>query len=512
MRRAWVKVSGGVALFLLWSWVSGCATLSPGPRRENFAPLFIYSEDEERGGKETDVLGPFFTYRKDQEEKHVAFRPLFYSKSEPEGYRLDYIYPMGKYERTKTREESYLRLIYSTDRDLTPEATQKKERGFLLAFWGETEKGEPYGGFFPIYGNLKNRFGRDELNFILWPFYSDSREGESKTYTLLWPFFSRSEGGGRDGFKFWPLAGYDRKENDYDKTFFLWPIFHFEKRHLYTDDPTEINMVLPFYASTTSSKRVTRSVIWPFFNYTYDEADHYTQWDFPWPILQWAKGDEKSIFRIFPIYGRKHWETFERGYILWPIYWYVDEEDDQYQKVLNRYLLLSKDETKVWKKEGEEERRLRVWPLFYYRQEREGAEYLYWPCVIPVDYEGYERNWVPLLSLYEYRRGPQGESESKFLWGFYVHRKNADRQLFEVSFLLTYYLARDLSYFSLLKGLLEYRADGGKRALRVLYSPWPIKWESSPAPQQAFTNPDELTIYRTQERQEEKEFLINERR
>ena len=155
---------------------------------------------------------------------------------------------------------------------------------------------------------------------------------------------------------------------------------------------------------------------------------------------------------------------------------------------------------------------MRVWPLFYYRQEKEGAEYLYWPCVIPVDYEGYERNWVPLLSLYEYRRGPQGESESKVLWGFYVHKKNADRELFEVSFLLTYYGAEDLSYFSLLKGLLEYRADGGKRALRVFYSPWPIKWESSPAPQEAIADRDELTIHRTQESGERKEFLIDERR
>jgi hypothetical protein len=473
--------------------------LSPGPRRENFAPLFIYSEDEQREGKKLDMLGPFFTYRKDQEEKDVAFRPLFYSKSEPERYRLDYIYPMGKYERTKTRVESYFRLIYSTDRDLTQEPTEKKERGFLLVFWGETDKGESYGGFFPLYGNLKNRFGRDELNFLLWPIYSDSREGESKIYTFLWPFFSRYEGKGRDGFKFWPLAGYDRKENDYDRTFFLWPIFHFEKRYLYTDDPTEINMVLPFYASTASSKRVSRSVIWPFFNYTYDEDDHYTQWDLPWPFIQWAKGDEKSIFRIFPFYGRKNWEGFARGYILWPIYWYFSEEDDQYKKVINRYLLLSKDEARVWKKEGKEERRLRVWPLFYYRQEKEGSEYLYWPCLIPVDYEGYERNWVPVLSLYEYRRSPQGARESKFLWGFYVHRKNATRELFEVSFLLTYYLEEDLSYFSLLKGLLEYRADGTQRTLRVLYSPWPIRWESSSPLQEAIAERKELVVNRIQE-------------
>ena len=40
------------------------------------------------------------------------------------------------------------------------------------------------------------------MNFFLWPLYSDSREGDSKTYTFLWPIFSYySEGTGREGFK-----------------------------------------------------------------------------------------------------------------------------------------------------------------------------------------------------------------------------------------------------------------------------------------------------------------------
>jgi hypothetical protein len=482
---------GGVALLLLWSWVSGCATLYPGPRRENFAPLFIYSEDEKREGTALDVLGPFFTYRKDRQEEDLAFRPLFYSKTEPTQYRLDYLYPMGGYERTKTRLHSYFHFIYRTDRDLTREPTEKKERSFLLAFWGDTDKGEPYGGFFPLYGNLKDRFGRDEMNFFLWPVYSDSREGQDMTYTLLWPFFTYSEGSKRQGFKFWPLGGYDRKKNDYEKAFLLWPIFHHEKRYLYTDDPTEINMVWPLYVSSASSKRVSRSVIWPFFNYTYDEDAHYTQWDFPWPILQWAKGDERSIFRVFPIYGRKYWQGVERGYILFPFYWYIHEGDDRYEKRLDRYLLFSKNETTVWKKDGQGERRLRVWPFFYYREEREGNVFLYWPCIIPVDFEGYERNWAPLLSLYEYRRDPQGGSESKFLWGIYVHRQNAARELYEVSFFLTYYTAQDLAYFSLLKGLLEYRSDGPKHALRLFYSPWPIEWESPSAGAEAIKPKEE---------------------
>lgn len=473
-----MKVFGSMILFLLWSWISGCATLSPGPRRENFEPLFLYSEDEPKEGVASDVLGPFFTYRQDKEGKDLAWRPFFYWKREEGRYTLlEYLYPLGKYKRTEKEVESYFMPFFSTRKDLTQE--QKKERGFLLAFWGETEKGEPYGGFFPLYGKLKKRFGKDEMNFILWPVYSDSREGDNRTYSFLWPFFSRTEGGGKDGFKMWPIYGYERKEKDYEKIFFLWPIFHFERRHLYTDDPTEMAMVFPLYVSSASSKRVSRSVLWPFFNYTYDEEDHYTQWDFPWPFLQWAKGDDKSIFRIFPLYGHKRWEDRESGYILWPLYWYNREEEKGYQMIRHRFLLLSKDQTEVWKDEGKRARILRIWPLFYYGQRKEGSVHFHFPALIPIDDEGFERNWGPLFRLYEYRRNPEGDFESKFLWGLYLHRKSASRELYELSFFLTYYTAEDLFYFSLLKGLLEYRAEGDKRALRLFYSPWPIEWERS---------------------------------
>ncbi len=483
---------------MLSSWVSGCATMYPGPRRENFAPLFLYSEDAEREGKALDVLGPFFTYRKDGKEKDVAFRPFFYwEKEEGQSSRLEYLYPLGDYKRTNTEVESSFTLFYSTRRDLTKETPEKKERTFLLAIWGETEKGERYGGFFPIYGNLKNRFGREEINFFLWPVYSRSREGENRTYSFLWPIFSYSEGGGRESFKVWPLAGYDRKENDYEKTFFLWPFFDFEKRALYTDSPTQVTMIMPLYVSMSSTKQVYRSVLWPFFTYNYDEETRYTQWDLPWPFYQRGQGEGRSFFHLFPFYRRKQSEGLDAGYIFLPFYMFDHEYTDKYDKRVNRYLLLSKDHTEIWKEESKKERRVRIWPLFYYRQKKDGSAYAFWPVIIPVDFEGFERNWVPLLSLYEYRRTPLGVSESRFLWGFYLNQKSPAHNLYELSFLFTRYAAKDLSYFCLLRGLLEYRSEGPTNRLRLLYSPWPIRWESSPDLREAVSARDGIQVEST---------------
>ncbi len=420
--------------------------------------------------------GPFFIYRRDQRGSEVGFRPFFYWRSAEDKYsQLEYLYPLGKYKKTPQEVESYLMPFYLTRQDLT--RGEKRERNFFLAFWGETESGEPYGGFFPLGGSLKNRFGKEEMNFVLWPLYSDSREGENKTYTFLWPIFTRTSGGGREGFKIWPIMGYENKEQEYVKSFFLWPFFHFEKRYLYTNDPVEISMFFPFYIEQASSRRATYTILWPFFNYTYDEDENYRQIDFPWPFLQWAKGDDKSILRIFPLYGHKHWEERESGYILWPLYWYDRQEEADYRMWRHRYLLFSKNQMEIWSKEGKKAQTLRLWPFFYYGLRKEGAVHFYFPALLPIDDEGFERNWGPLLRLYEYYRSPQGDWESRFLWGIYLHRQSAQRELYELSFLFTLYRAENLFYFSILRGLVEYRATGRERALRLFYSPWPVEWE-----------------------------------
>jgi len=485
------KFAFGFAFLLILVWISGCASLNPGPRRENFAPFFIYSEDEENKGSRTDVLGPFFTFSGSQAGEDRAFRPfLYWQKREGAYSALEFLYPLGKYLRTDQKIETYFIPFISTYEDLTQKDRQPKDRTFLLAIWGKTDKGKSYGGLFPLYGKLEKRFTKDEITFVMWPIYSDSRLGENHTYNLFWPFFSYSEGGGRDMLKIWPLYGQDRKENSYEKYYFLWPIFHFENRYLYTDDPTRVSMVFPLSVNIYSSQRAHHSLLWPLFKYEHSRRDNYTEWDLPWPFFRYGKGDEKSVLQIFPLYGRKENLSRESGFFLWPILWYYhDKEGGEVQKKTDHFLILSKEETQKWPKEGREAYTLRIWPFFHYSRRKEGNEYFYSPALIPVDEDGYERNWAPFLTLYEYRQNAQGASEAKFLWGFYTHRQSSLRELYEVSFLLTYYKAEEVSYFGLLKGLLEYRVGREQCALRLLYSPWPIQWDCSREGKEAVAEP-----------------------
>jgi hypothetical protein len=60
-----------------------------------------------------------------------------------------------------------------------------------------------------------------------------------------------------------------------------------------------------------------------------------------------------------------------------------------------------------------------------------------------------------------------------------------------LSFLFTLYNSEDVFYFCFLKGLVEYRARGTERALRLAYSPWPIEWGIPRASEEAVAVPRE---------------------
>ena len=98
---------------------------------------------------------------------------------------------------------------------------------------------------------------------------------------------------------------------------------------------------------------------------------------------------------------------------------YHDEDDRVSERSSTVICSFPRIETQIWKNEGKEERRLRVWPFFYYRQEKEGGEYSYTGrCIIPWTLKGSNETGSPLLSLYEYRRNPGGPANPSFSGDF----------------------------------------------------------------------------------------------
>ena len=68
-----------------------------------------------------------------------------------------------------------------------------------------------YTALVPIYGDLKNRLFRDEIQFVLFPLYSETRKKDVVTDNYLYPIFDVRRGDHLTGWQFWPVAGVEHK-------------------------------------------------------------------------------------------------------------------------------------------------------------------------------------------------------------------------------------------------------------------------------------------------------------
>ncbi len=471
---------------LLLLMASGCAHLSPDAGPENVSPFFHIQTDTENQSRRLDAAGPFYSQSETPEEREWTFRPFFSYREnlKEQTEELEYLYPLGRVRKTPEGKLSRFIPFYSS---FKPSLEQKEEDqrenvDLFLIFWGKGKTGASYGGFFPFGGEFRDRFARDEIQFFLWPLYTRIREGETQTVNILWPIFSITSGGERSGFRVWPLYGQEKQEGigAYQKTFFLWPIGLYQQRDLDTDYPKTYFYLFPFYLSEQSPNEHKTIFLWPFFNFYSEDRFNYYQVDFPWPIIQFARGENTEAFKFWPLFTYRKVGQREKMSFFWPIFIQEKEENEDRDEVLNRFLYISKFHQIYFKKENRWEKLTKFWPFFHYAEDGRGMEHFYFPDLMPADWEGLERNYGMLFRIYEYYQDGKGKEVSKFLWGLYYHQKQKDLNRIEVSFLFTYLKEKQTFQLSFLKGLLGYRRDGPKREMKIFYMP--ISWEEKEEP------------------------------
>ena len=186
-------------LFSLLFFPAGCAHLSPDVGPENVAPFFHIQTDTENQSRRLDAAGPFYSQSESPEEREWTFRPFFSYREnlKEETEELEYLYPLGRVRKTPEGKLSRFIPFYSSFKPSLEKRKRTKERmwTFSLFFGERVRTGAPYGGFFPFGGVFRDRFDRDEIQFVLWPLYSRILEDETETDHFLWPIFSLTSGG-----------------------------------------------------------------------------------------------------------------------------------------------------------------------------------------------------------------------------------------------------------------------------------------------------------------------------
>ncbi len=471
------NLTGGV-VFLLALGLVFPASASARLEKENFWPFWDRRTEPISGARETGILGPLFHYAEKEQTKQYGVRPLFFIKKDARAdtTEVDILYPLATYRREGKEKRLQILQLFSIKSE-APTIGPREEGVTLFPFIfykkSEEEK-KGYFALFPFYGTLRDKFGRDEIRFYLFPLYSTARRKDVISRNYFWPFVSVSRGEKQRSFRVWPFYGFSEKQGSYSKRFILWPFIMWQRTGLDSENPKELFTVLPFYARMVSKEREYTSILWPFFSHVVDRKREYSQWNLPFPIFSYASGIGRQTFRLWPLFGRDQRPGRYSFFLLWPVYIYTESEDREVSSIRHRFLfVLYSDLKQERRRDGLSRRRLDMWPLFTYRREEDGSRSFQLLSILaPLlpGLKGIERNLSPLWALYRYRQDAEGNVTHSLLWHLIYRERGAGYSRWEIlGPLLTLETKEKESSFSILKGLFGFGRKEGRSYLRLFY-------------------------------------------
>jgi len=445
-------------------------------------PLIDYRENPREKTTRLSLLGPILSFEQNGDDHTFAFRPLYYKQSNEKEERSasTYLYPLASSENTpEVSRTEFLHLLQKdTFRKDEPVAAENKSMFFPFYISGESAKYGPYTSVFPIYGDIYERFGKDEYHYVLFPIYGRTVKKGTTNYNVLWPFFSVTKGENESGYRFWPLYGTSAKEGVYSRTFALWPIYLNEKKGLDTDNPSTRFNIFPLYCSFESAQAESVTWLWPFFGHSEDRKAKEEEWDFLWPLWLTVRGEKRTITKFLPFYSSEQSPDSSKNWYLWPLYRSDSFQSEFYRQERQRLLFfLYTDRQESWAVDDRSRRRTALWPLFLYTRDAEDSMKLTLPALVEpiLDKEGIEKSWAPLWRIYSHQWSSRGESSLSIFWNLYWHEKSPDRLDWELFPFVSYGSAPLTTELNILKGLVKYRSNSDNSNLSLFWLPLDIK-------------------------------------
>ncbi len=439
-------------------------------------PLFDYRTSPATGYSNLSILGPLFKREHSGASTTTAVRPLFFSVSTPESEDNDILYPIASTSRSGNDSEAQILKIFQ--RHVSREGTDEEKRdAMLFPFYisGQSEKYGHYTSIFPFYGDIYERFWRDEYHFTLFPLYGRTVNKGSTSTNYLYPLFNTVSGNNESGFQFWPIYGQAAKAGVYEKHFALWPFYISEDLGQDTNNPTKNISLLPLYYSSESPQRSATYAPWPFCGVVRDGTGNVVERDFFWPFWMTANGKDSSTERYLPFYAESRVKDNSSRWVMWPVYRKQTIDSPQFrQDKINLFYFLFSRADESWPQAGKDRARSTFWPFYAWNRDEYGTRTLSMPALVePVTWsDGVEHNWAPLWRIFIAKWNDKGDGAVSLLWNLYWQERRGDEIAWELSPLVSYRSGRKDKEFRLLKGLFGYSGGSGKTALSILWIPF----------------------------------------
>ena len=441
-----------------------------------FWPLFDYRSSPASGYSNLSILGPLFKREHSGDVTKTALRPLFFNQSDRESDDSDILYPLASSTSSGGNSETQILKLYQKRVSRAGTADEKRD-AMLFPFYisGQSDKYGPYRSFFPLQGDIYQRFWRDEYHYTLFPIYGRTVKNGTTSTNWLYPFFNTVSGENESGFQFWPLYGQAAKQGVYSKRFVLWPFYIRESLGLDSDNPTENLNLIPFYASSTSPQRSSTHAPWPFCGVVRDGQGQIIERDIFWPFWTTAQGKDYSIQRFVPFYAQSRIKDSTSDWIMWPIYRHetINSAVFTQDKTSLFYFLFNHSE-EAWPETGKDRARSAFWPLYAWKRDEAGLRSLSMPALAEslIWTDGLERNWAPLWRLLIARWDDKGNNAVSLLWNLYWQERRGTELAWELSPLISYRSTAGGTEFKLLKGLFGYGGGNKGSSLSLFWIPF----------------------------------------
>lgn len=432
----------------------------------SLAPLLSISENPVGDSREIRALGPivaFDSYREKGGKETQAFHPLFFHLSTADRSETQ-SFPLFYRERIRDDRRQWFFPLFFEHK--FGEKNGGYTEGFVVLFLiygGHHRREGNYFVFLPLGGNTKGLMGKDEMRFVLFPLYFDTRLGENRAYHILFPFIGFSHGGGKQSFQFWPLYGYSKVEGKYASRFFLWPLFTYS-----ADETSKGVSSLPLFGYRTGKDDTRVDVAWPFFGYRRHKETR--EWRFPYPLFVAEKSPDTTKLYLFPLFGwrRDKRSNAKRMFVLYPLFRYsgIGHEDGEEQElslalVYNRYSRTYAD--------GSESDYLIAWPLMSRTEGRDGeTSFRALEVIWFRDPTGWQRNFSPLFYLAEDDRNATA-SRTRLLWGMFSQTSAPRKKSLDFGLLFNYASAEGAEDVRLLGGLFGWGKSEGRGYVRLMF-------------------------------------------
>jgi hypothetical protein len=272
----------------------------------------------------------------------------------------------------------------------------------------------------------------------MFPFYSETRKADVVTDNYLYPFFHLRQGVGLNGWQFWPVAGYEHKDvtlrtnlwhetetvAGHDKRFVLWPLYFDETAGIGTTNQSWQQASLPAYSVLRSPLRDSTTVLWPFFSHITEREKKYREWDAPWPLIEYARGEGKTTTRVWPFFSRSHNAKVEDDFYLWPVYKYDRAHPEPLDRERRQLLFFLYSDIKEKNTEtGANRRRVDLWPLLAHQRDFNGNSRWQALALLETFVHGshkMDRDYSPVWSVWRSEKNPRtGAASQSLLWNLY---------------------------------------------------------------------------------------------